>query len=97
MAMLAYSKDFRNSRYPVVNTGNLAHPTYFPAEVCEVLPGQAYRSQLGGTQPTWMIEFACRKPVQNAHSIVDQGLAAVGLVSPNNAFLVRPQICHGYP
>lgn len=37
-----------------------------------------------------MITFACRKPKENALSIVNEGLATVGLVPSNNPVLVRP-------
>lgn len=87
---LEYQWDLQQSQYPVVNTGDVDHPTYFPAEVCRVLPGQACRSVLSGDQATAMINFACRNPKANALSIVNQGLSSVGLAAPNNTVLVRP-------
>lgn len=66
---------------------------YRPAEVCDVLPGQAYRSMLDGEQTRKMVEHAARKPKLNANSIVREGLDTVGLVSPTNKVLVRLQIC----
>lgn len=68
---------------------------YFPAEVCVVLPGQAFRSLLDPRQTQYMMGFAVRKPYENAASIRDEGLHTVGLVSPTNKVLVRPQRYQG--
>lgn len=83
------------SKFPVVNLGSVQNPSYFPAEVCKVLPGQPFRFTLDRDQRKAMIDFSIRKPRQNAESIANEGLRAVGLVSPENTVLVRPQIYHG--
>ena len=89
---LVHKRSLRDSMYPVVNLGTLQNPQYVPAECCEVLPGQAFRSLLDGEQTRLMIGFAARKPYQNARSIYGEGLRTVGLISPNNRILVRPHI-----
>ncbi|KAK0125397.1 hypothetical protein ONS95_000586 [Cadophora gregata] len=68
-----------SDRNPVVNVGNKEHPMYLPAEVCVVLPGQPIGRRLSPAQTQEMITFACRKPWENANSIVGDGRAVLGL------------------
>jgi len=55
----------------VVDFGN---QVYIPSDLCELLPGNAYRGLLSGDQTTNMINFACRKPKQNRDLILKEGL-----------------------
>lgn len=64
---------------PVVNLGNRENPRYFPAEVCEVMPGQNSQSKLDPHQTQKMIRFAVRKPWENKNSIDHEGLGTIGL------------------
>ncbi|KAL8769505.1 MAG: hypothetical protein Q9209_004566 [Squamulea sp. 1 TL-2023] len=64
---------------PVVNVGTTARPSYLPAEVCEILPGQSYQGRLEPEQTQKMIQFAVRKPQDNAISIEQDGPNVVGL------------------
>ncbi|CAL3969368.1 unnamed protein product [Diplocarpon coronariae] len=66
-------------RHPVVNVGSHDRPSYLPAEACLVLPGQPIQRRLSPDQTQQMITFACRKPWQNASSIVGDGRAVLGL------------------
>jgi hypothetical protein len=77
-----------DERFPVVNVGTLDRPSYLPAEVCEVLPGQVIKRRLSPSQTQEMITFACRKPWQNAESIVGDGKMTLGLNPSTNPFLV---------
>jgi hypothetical protein len=74
---------------PVVNVGNRENPSYLPAEVCVVLPGQTIKRRLSPDQTQQMITFACRKPWENGTSIVDDGKAVLGLNPSPNSILVR--------
>ncbi|TVY86725.1 Protein argonaute 1B, partial [Lachnellula willkommii] len=76
-------------RNPIVNVGNREHPNYLPAEVCVVLPGQTIKRRLSPDQTQQMITFACRKPNQNADSIVTDGKAVLGLNPQANAMTAR--------
>ncbi len=67
----------------MVNVGNAENPTYLPADVCVVLPGQVARAKLTGVQTSEMIKFAVRKPYQNAQSITSSGQRTLGLSSQN--------------
>jgi hypothetical protein len=77
-----------NERMPVLNVGNRENPSYLPAEVCLVLPGQTIKRRLSPDQTSNMITFACRKPYENANSIVGDGKAVLGLNSGQNSVLV---------
>jgi hypothetical protein len=72
---------------PVVNVGDREHPTYLPAEVCEVVPGQTIKRRLGPAQTQEMIAFACRKPWENGISIVEDGKAVLGLNPDSDSLL----------
>ncbi|KAF2493554.1 Piwi-domain-containing protein [Lophium mytilinum] len=65
--------------FPVVNTGTRTDPSWIPAELCEVLPGQQAKRMLLPNQTRSMIEFAARSPDKNATSIVESGLNVVGI------------------
>ncbi|RKF56155.1 Protein argonaute 12 [Erysiphe neolycopersici] len=66
---------------PVVNVGNSEHPSYLPAEVCHVLPGNKVNRRLSPRQTQEMIKMACRTPYENAESIVRDGKSLLGLNS----------------
>ena len=81
----------------MINVGDRKKPVYLPAEVCDVLPGQACRQKLSPSQTDQMIKFAVRNPHENVYSIVNDGPRTIGftpanpeLVSLHSAFdLVR--------
>jgi hypothetical protein len=54
---------------PVLNVGTRDDPQYLPMELCNVLPGQAYRRLLSGDQTSEMLKFAARFPNLNGMSI----------------------------
>lgn len=69
----------------VLNTGTARDPSWLPAELARVIPGQAYRKFLSGNQTSVMIRFAARPPSENAMSIAGtanapgNGLVTYGL------------------
>ncbi|OAL73236.1 hypothetical protein A7D00_3011 [Trichophyton violaceum] len=65
-------------RSPVVNIGTMANPSYLPAEVCIIEPGQSIRSKLSPAQTQKMISFAVRRPKENAEAIVNHGAQIIG-------------------
>lgn len=73
---------------PLVNVGNLQNPTYMPAEVCEVVPGQSSNAKLSPNQTAQMIKFAVRQPALNAESIVTNGTQVIGVTPQLNSCLV---------
>lgn len=54
---------------PVLNLGTAKRPTFFPAEVIEIQPGQSVKAKLTGEETTAMLAFACRTPYENAFSL----------------------------
>ena len=64
---------------PLVNLGNKTKDIFVPAELCQIHDGQTYAGALSETETAEMIKHACRKPFENADSIVNQGLGLLGL------------------
>lgn len=83
----AYGRYIANVSLPVVNVGSRVNPTYLPAEVCEVLPGQPAKAKLDPSQTQQMIQFAVRRPHENMKSIIQEGLVDVGLSATTNRLL----------
>lgn len=81
-----------NSIFPVVNVGTNDNPSYLPAEVCIVLPGQHARARLNSEQTSYMVNFACRPPWVNAGSIENDGFETAGLSRKTNPLLVSPNV-----
>jgi eukaryotic translation initiation factor 2C len=85
---LAYNITVQNPSLPVINVGTRQNPSYLPADVCMVLPGQPSGAKLSPSQTQNMIRFAVRKPAQNAQSIVLDGSRVVGFQPNPNTTLV---------
>ncbi|KAG8531253.1 uncharacterized protein KY384_004611 [Bacidia gigantensis] len=82
-----YPGRHRNTEDPVVNVGTKEKPTYLPADVCQVEPGQPCRMKLDPTQTQKMIEFTVRRPWKNADYITGPGVKQVGLERKENPAL----------
>jgi len=78
-----------NPNSPVLNVGNRENPSYLPAEVCLVTPGQTIKRRLSPDQTQQMITFACRKPWENGNSIVSDGKTVLGLGRGANPTLAQ--------
>ncbi|KAH8691555.1 ribonuclease H-like domain-containing protein [Talaromyces proteolyticus] len=81
-----YNTTIKDPSLPVINVNGKDNPSYLPAEVCEVPPGQPARAKLSSAQTQQMIRFAVRRPVHNAKSIVTSGGKLLGF-EPTNATL----------
>ncbi|GAO17413.1 hypothetical protein UVI_02024090 [Ustilaginoidea virens] len=53
----------------ILNLGTQKRPTFYPAEVVEIRPGQSVKAKLTAEETTAMLTFACRTPYENAISI----------------------------
>jgi hypothetical protein len=60
-------------------------PTLLPAEVCEILPGQAFKGKLSDEHTAQMIIHACKPPNVNARAIVGPGLDNLGFALRSSA------------
>lgn len=67
---------------PVVNVGSTAFPSYIPLEAAIILAGNQSKGKLDGSQTKIMVDFACRKPKQNAMAITEGGREILGLDKP---------------
>ncbi|KAK2802442.1 hypothetical protein FQN51_004505 [Onygenales sp. PD_10] len=67
-----------NPTLPVVNVGSKERPSYLPADVCMVLPGQPATLNLGSSQTQDMIRFTVRRPGVNAAFISSKGPKVLG-------------------
>src|SRR4051794_38527460 len=88
LRFLAYNITIQDPTLPVVNVTTRDNPSYLPAEVCEVRPGQPAGTKLSPAQTQQMIRFAVRRPFHNAQSIVTSGGRLLGF-EPTNPTLVR--------
>ena len=79
----------------VVNLGSVEKPSYFPADVCVVLPGQPYRRKLDEVQMKQMGQFAVREPNENAKSIDFDGHHLMMLHNGPGTTLVSLRPCRG--
>ncbi|KAL8868287.1 MAG: hypothetical protein Q9174_005088, partial [Haloplaca sp. 1 TL-2023] len=82
---------------PCINVGTKEKPSYVPPELLTVEPGQQYNKKLNESQTTAMLDFAVRRPAENARRIVEQGAAMMGLSTTNQKLLdfgvkVAPQL-----
>ncbi|KAI9649033.1 hypothetical protein NHQ30_001600 [Ciborinia camelliae] len=84
---LKYPKFNLNPSFPVVNVGNNIKPSYLPAEVCIIKPGQVVKKSLLGDQTRLMLDFANRRPEPNAMSIITSGKQVLGLNAKDNPLL----------
>ena len=87
--ILAYNITLENPRISVVNVGTREKPSYLPAQVCEVMPGQTANSKLDSGQTDQMIRFAVLKPYINAQNIVDNSPRVIGSSGNINPILAR--------
>ncbi|KAF7874945.1 hypothetical protein EAF04_002119 [Stromatinia cepivora] len=76
-----------NPDFPVVNVGSNLKPSYLPAEVCIIKPGQVVKKALLGDQTRMMLAFANRRPEPNAMSIITSGKQVLGLNAKDNPLL----------
>ncbi|KAK0187297.1 argonaute-like protein [Armillaria mellea] len=67
---------------PVVNVGSIKKPTWLPAEICTIEPGNALRGRLSDQEVAQMIRVACNPPRVNAEFIVGEGFQRLSLSPP---------------
>ena len=56
-----------------------SRPVYLPAEICEIVPRQAYRRKLDAEQTAAMIKVSSNQPALNGKTITNQGFKELGL------------------
>nr|VWO97926.1 N/A [Ganoderma boninense] len=75
-----------HSDLPLINvSADDNRPVYLPAEICDIVPGQAYRSKLNAEQTAAMTKVACNQPASNGKAITNEGFKSLGLRPPGAA------------
>ncbi|KAF7293020.1 Argonaute-like protein [Mycena indigotica] len=72
-----YNITLREPNMPLVDVGG-AKQNLLPAEVCEILPGQAFKGKLTDDHTAAMIRVAAQPPAVNAAAITGPGLDQLG-------------------
>jgi eukaryotic translation initiation factor 2C len=75
-----YNIRLRQPEIPLVDVGG-AKTNYLPAEVLEILPGQAFKGKLSDEHTAAMITAACKPPNVNGAAIMGRGLDELGFRS----------------
>ncbi|KAL8789958.1 MAG: hypothetical protein Q9213_000844 [Squamulea squamosa] len=80
-----YNIIVKQPQEPCINLGTKDKPTFVPPELLTVESGQQHNRKLDGNQTSRMLQFAVRKPAENARRIVDQGakMMALSMTNPN--------------
>ncbi|KAG9251476.1 ribonuclease H-like domain-containing protein [Emericellopsis atlantica] len=68
--------------YPLLDLGNAQKPSFFPAELIEIEPGQPVKAKLNGTETSKMLLHACKKPQVNARILEDTSRQVLCLDDP---------------
>lgn len=76
-----------------MNVGTPVKPAFVPAEFCRILPSPV-KIKLNEMDSQAMIEFACRQPGDNYHSIMTRGQ---DILQHDAALLVRMDPVHTAP
>jgi eukaryotic translation initiation factor 2C len=84
LTLIDYNITVKNLSLPVINVATKDNPSYLPAEVCVVMPGQPAGTKLSGAQTQQMIRFAVRRPHQNFQSVISSGKNLLGLEKGNS-------------
>lgn len=67
----------------LLNCGTREKPVWIPPELCEVMPGQAFRGKLSDYQTSQMILVAARGPGENARRIANGAHRVIGYQGNN--------------
>ncbi|KAJ2922390.1 hypothetical protein H1R20_g14704, partial [Candolleomyces eurysporus] len=79
-----YNRTLKYPDMPLVDVGG-AKQNFLPAELCEILPNQAFKGKLLDDQTAQMIRVAAKPPNVNANMIVGQGIRELGFTGDSVA------------
>ncbi|CAK5264708.1 unnamed protein product [Mycena citricolor] len=79
-----YNITLRYPELPLVDVGG-TKANFLPAELCEILPGQAFKGKLTDEHTSEMIRVAAQPPNVNGNAIVERGLAQLGYNTDSGA------------
>lgn len=78
-----YNITLRTPQAWLLNCGTRETPVWIPPELCEVMPGQAFRGKLSDSQTSQMILVAARGPAENARRIANGAHRVIGFQGNN--------------
>ena len=78
-----YNITLRMPQAWLLNCGTREMPVWIPPELCEVIPGQAFRGKLSDYQTSQMILVAARGPSENARRIANGAHRVIGFQGNN--------------
>lgn len=78
-----YNITLRTPQAWLLNCGTREKPVWIPPELCEVMPGQAFRGKLSDYQTSQMIQVAARGPAENARRIANGAHRVIGFQGNN--------------
>jgi eukaryotic translation initiation factor 2C len=77
---------------PLIDVGGPGRPSYIPAELCEIEPGEPHLGKLGPKETSDMLRVASRRPADNTAIIMESGMQRLGY-NPStpvlNSFRIR--------
>jgi eukaryotic translation initiation factor 2C len=77
---------------PIIDVGGPGRPSYIPAELCDIEPGEPHLGKLGPKETSDMLRVASRKPADNTAIIMESGMQRLGY-NPStpvlNSFRIR--------
>ncbi|KAF2817716.1 Piwi-domain-containing protein [Mytilinidion resinicola] len=82
-----WKKQLRHPHLFCINLGDKekGKESWFPPECLRLLPYQPYNRVLPANLTSAMLDAACRKPDENRHAIIEEGLPALGIDPSRNA------------
>jgi eukaryotic translation initiation factor 2C len=77
---------------PIIDVGPPGKPSYIPAELCDIEPGEPHLGKLGPKETSDMLKVASRRPAENSAIIMENGLPRLGY-NPSTPVLQSFRIC----
>ena len=63
---------------PIIDVGGPGRPSYIPAELCDIEPGEPYLGRLGPKETSEMLRVASRRPAENTAIIMESAMQRLG-------------------
>ncbi|KAL8850376.1 MAG: hypothetical protein Q9221_004696 [Calogaya cf. arnoldii] len=78
-----YNIPINYPKVPCINVGSDQRQVFIPPELLTIEPGKQYNKKLSADQTAEMLNFAVRKPAENARRIVGEGTSMMRLSDAN--------------
>jgi len=77
---------------PIIDVGGPGRPSYIPAELCDIEPGEPHLGKLGPKETSEMLRVASRRPAENTGIIMESAMQRLGYnpaTAVLNSFSIR--------